>query len=172
MAIPTGVSCSLIIVLIWISLIIPLLGIYPEKTMIEKDTCSPMFVAAWFSIVKIWKQLRCPSTDEWTNKLSYIYTMEYCSAIKKHTFESVLMRWMCFPFWLTCNEGDLGSIPGLGRSPGEGTGYPFQYSGLENSMNCTVYGVAESDTTEWLSLSLSGGERRGYLLENEGLKVI
>ena len=52
------------------------------------------------------------------------------------------------------NEGDLGSIPGLGRSPGEGKGYPLQYSGLENSMDCIVHGVAESDRTERLSLSL------------------
>ena len=49
----------------------------------------------------------------------------------------------------TCNVGDLGLIPGLGRSPGEGKGYPFQYAGLENSMDCTVYGVAKSRT--WLS---------------------
>ena len=48
----------------------------------------------------------------------------------------------------TCNVGDLGSIPGLGRSPGEGKGYPLQYSGLENSMDCIVNGVTESDTTE------------------------
>ena len=47
-----------------------------------------------------------------------------------------------------CNAGDLGSIPGLGRSPGEGKGYPFQYSGLENSVDCIVHGVAESDMTE------------------------
>ena len=45
-----------------------------------------------------------------------------------------------------CNAGDLGSIPGLGRSPGEGKGYPFQYSGLENSTDCLVYGVAKSQT--------------------------
>ena len=45
------------------------------------------------------------------------------------------------------HEGDLGSIPGLGRSPGEGKGYPFQYSGLENSMDCiVVHGVAKSQT--------------------------
>ena len=50
--------------------------------------------------------------------------------------------------------GDLHSIPGLGRSPGEGKGYPLQYSGLENSMDCIVHGLAESDTTERLSLSL------------------
>ena len=45
-----------------------------------------------------------------------------------------------------CNAGDLGSIPGLGRSPGEGKGYPLQYSGLENSMDCVVHGVAKSQT--------------------------
>ena len=53
-----------------------------------------------------------------------------------------------------CNAGDLGSIPGLGRSPGEGKGYPLQYSGLENPMNYIVRGVAESDTTERFSLSI------------------
>ena len=49
-----------------------------------------------------------------------------------------------------CNAEDLGSIPGLGRSPGEGKGYPLQYSDLENSMDCIVHGVAESDVTEQL----------------------
>ena len=56
-----------------------------------------------------------------------------------------------------CNEGDLGLVPGLGRSPGEGKGYPLQYSGLENSIDCIVHGVAESDTTEPLSLSVTFG---------------
>ena len=56
----------------------------------------------------------------------------------------------------TCNVGDLGLIPGLGKSPGEGKGYPLQYSGLENSMDCTGHGVAESDTTEQLSLTFVG----------------
>ena len=54
-----------------------------------------------------------------------------------------------------CNAGDMGSIPGLGRSPGEERGYALQYSGLENSMGCRVHGLAESDTTERLSLSFS-----------------
>ena len=54
----------------------------------------------------------------------------------------------------SCSVGDLGSISELGRSPGEGKGYPLQYSGLENSMDCIVHDVAESDTTEQLSLSL------------------
>ena len=52
-----------------------------------------------------------------------------------------------------CSVGDLGSIPGLGRFPGEGKGYPLQYSGLENSTDCIVHGVAELDTTERLSLT-------------------
>ena len=51
-----------------------------------------------------------------------------------------------------CNAGDLGLIPGMERSPGEGKGYPLQYSGLENSLDCIVHAVAESDTTERLSL--------------------
>ena len=61
---------------------IPLLGKYPEETIIEKDTCTPMFSAALFTIARIWKQLRCPSTDEWIKKLWNIYTMEYYLAIK------------------------------------------------------------------------------------------
>ena len=74
---------------------ISLLGIHTEETRIERDTCTPMFIAALFLIVRTWKQPRCPSADEWIRKLWYIYTMEYYySAIKKNTFESVLMRWM------------------------------------------------------------------------------
>ena len=53
-----------------------------------------MFIAALFIIARTWKQLRCPSADEWIRKLRYIYTTEYYSAIKKNTFESVLMRWI------------------------------------------------------------------------------
>ena len=60
----------------------------------ERDTCTPMFIAALFMIARTWKQPRCPSADEWIRKLWYIYTMEYYSAIKKNTSESVLMRWM------------------------------------------------------------------------------
>ena len=73
---------------------IPLLGIYPEKTKIEKDTCIPLFTAALFTIAGTWKQPRCPSTDEWIKKLWFIYTMENYSAIKRNTFELVLMKWM------------------------------------------------------------------------------
>ena len=73
---------------------IPLLGIYSEETRTEKDTRIPLFTAALFIIARAWKQPRCPSTDEWVKKLCYIYTMKYYSAIKRNTFESVLMKWM------------------------------------------------------------------------------
>ena len=73
---------------------IPLLGIHTEDTRIERNMCTPMFIAALFTIAKTWKQLRCPLTNEWIRKLWYIYMMEYYSAIKKNAFESVLMRWM------------------------------------------------------------------------------
>ena len=72
---------------------IPLLGTYPEETKIEKDTCTPMFIVALFTIARTRKQPRCPLTDEGIKKLWYIYTMEYYSAIKRNAFESVLMKW-------------------------------------------------------------------------------
>ena len=73
---------------------IPLLGIYPEEAKIEKDTYIPLLIAALFTIARTWRQPICPLTDEWIKKLWYIYTREYYSAIKRNTFESVLMRWM------------------------------------------------------------------------------
>ena len=72
---------------------VPLLGIYPEKTKIEKDTFILLFTAALFTIVRTWRQPRCPLTDKWIKKWC-IHTMEYYSAIKRNTFVSVLLRWM------------------------------------------------------------------------------
>ena len=63
---------------------VPSLGIYPEKTVTERATWTPVFTAELFTIARTWKQLRYPSTDEWIQKLWYILTMEYYSAIKKH----------------------------------------------------------------------------------------
>jgi len=74
-------------------LAIPLLGIYPEKTMTCKDTCTPMFTAALFTIAKTWKQPKCPSTEELV-KMWYIYTMEYYSAIKKNEIPAFFATWM------------------------------------------------------------------------------
>ena len=68
-----------------------LLGIHIEEIRIERDSCTQMFIAALFTIARTWKQPRCLLADEWIRKLWCIYTMEYYSAIKKNTFESVLM---------------------------------------------------------------------------------
>ena len=70
---------------------------FPPKIFTKdegRDTCTPMFIAALFIIAMTWKQPRCPTADEWIRKLWYIYTMSCYSAIKKNSFESVLMRWM------------------------------------------------------------------------------
>ena len=73
---------------------IPLLGIHTKETRIKRDTWTPMFIAALFTVARTWKQPRCPSAEEWTRKVWYIYTMEYYSAVKESSFTSVLMRWM------------------------------------------------------------------------------
>ena len=73
---------------------IRLMGIPTEQTRIERDTCTPMFIAALFTIARTWKQPRCPSADKWIRKLWYIYTIEYYSAIiNKH-------------IWISSNEVD------------------------------------------------------------------
>ena len=66
---------------------IPLLDIHTEETSIERDTCTPMFIATLFVIARSWKQPRCPSAYEWIRKLWYIYTIEYYSAIKKNSYD-------------------------------------------------------------------------------------
>ena len=73
---------------------IPLLGIYPEKTVIQKDTCTTMFTAALFTTARTWKQPKCLLTDEWIKKMWHIYTMEYYSAIKRNEIGSFVETWM------------------------------------------------------------------------------
>jgi hypothetical protein len=74
---------------------IPLLGIYLEDPpTCNKDTCSTMFIAALFIIARGWKEPRCPSTEEWIQKMWYIYTMEYYSAIKYNEFMKFFTKWM------------------------------------------------------------------------------
>jgi hypothetical protein len=65
---------------------IPLLGIYPKEcdTGYSRGTCTPMFIAALFTIAKLWKQPRCPTIDEWIKKIWYVYTMEFYSSMKKN----------------------------------------------------------------------------------------
>ena len=73
---------------------IPLLGIYPEKTIIQKKSCTTMFTAALFTIARTWKQPKCPSTDESIKKMWHMYTMEYYSATKRNKIELFVVRWM------------------------------------------------------------------------------
>ena len=72
----------------------PLLGIQPEKMIIEKDACTLVFTAAAFTTASTGNQPRCPLTDEWAKKSWYTYTMVYYSTIKRNKFESVLVRWV------------------------------------------------------------------------------
>ena len=72
---------------------IPLLGIYPEKTITQKDTCTPVFIAALFTIAKTWKQPKCPTIVESIEKMWYIYTMEYYSAIQRNEIGSFVEMW-------------------------------------------------------------------------------
>ena len=74
---------------------IPLLGIYPKDSpACNKDTCSIMFIAALFIIARSWKELRCPSMEEWIQKMWYSYTMEYYSVIKNNEFMRFLGKWL------------------------------------------------------------------------------
>ena len=72
---------------------IPLLSIYPEITIIQKESCTAMFTAALFTIARTWKQSKCPSTDEWI-KMWHIYTTEYYLAIKRNEIVLFVVRWM------------------------------------------------------------------------------
>jgi hypothetical protein len=75
---------------------IPLLGIYLKdcKTGYSRGTCTHMFIAALFTIAKLWKQPRCPTIDEWIKKMWYLYTMEFYSAMKKIEILSFAGKWM------------------------------------------------------------------------------
>ena len=73
---------------------IPFLGIYLEKTQIQKDTCTQVFTEALFTIAKTWKQPKCPLTEEWIKYMWYVYTMEYYSAITKNKIMPFATTWM------------------------------------------------------------------------------
>jgi hypothetical protein len=75
---------------------IPLLGIYPKECYsgYSGGTCTPMFIAALFTIAKLWKHSRSPTTDEWIKKMWYLYIMEFYSAMKKNEILSFASKWM------------------------------------------------------------------------------
>ena len=137
---------------------VPLLGIYSEETKTEKDTCTPVFTAALFTIVRTWKQPRCPLTDEWVKKLWYIYTMEYYSALKRNVFESIPKKWMNLQpiiqseisqkekskyHTLTHTSWRRQWHPTPVRLPGKS-------HGQRRLVGYSPWGCQESDTTEWL----------------------
>ena len=107
---------------------ISLLGMYPKELKTGTQLFACEYSGCHYPNVLQWM-------NEWIKKLWYIHTMGFpSSSVGKES---------------TCKAGDKDSIPRSGRSPGEGNGYPLQYSGLENSMDCIVHGVAKSQT--WLS---------------------
>ena len=96
-----------------------------EETRIERDTCTPMFIAALFIIARTWKQPRCPSADEWIRDAWYIYTMEYYSAIKKKYI------------WISSNEVDeTGAYYTEWSQPERKT--PIQYQIRSDQISCSV----------------------------------
>ena len=73
---------------------IPLLSIYSEKTIIQKESCTTIFIAALFTTARTWKRPKCPSTNEWIKKVWHMYTMEYYSALKRNEIELFVVRWI------------------------------------------------------------------------------
>jgi hypothetical protein len=75
---------------------IPLLGIYPKEcnTSYSRGTCTPVFIAALFTVAKLWKQPRCPTIDKWIKKMWYLYTVEFYSAMRKNEVLSFAGKWM------------------------------------------------------------------------------
>ena len=69
------------------------MGICPEKTIIQRESCTTIFIAALFTIARTWKQPKCPLTDEWIKKMRHIYTMEYYLAVKRNEIELLVVRW-------------------------------------------------------------------------------
>ena len=81
---------------------IPLLGTYPEKTMIQKDACTPVFIAALCTVAKTWKQPKCPLIEKWIKKMWYTYTMEYYSVIKREEIKAFAATWMDLEIIMLC----------------------------------------------------------------------
>ena len=77
---------------------IPLLGIYPEKTIIQKDSCTPMFTAALYTIARTWKQPKCPSTEEWIKNIHIFFVV--------HIYNGILLSYKKERRWVICRDLD------------------------------------------------------------------
>ena len=120
----------------------PLFSLSVQHTSLWKTCVGTLLVVQWLRLLlmqgpqyrSLVRELRSHTPHMRNKKINKAITLQLgfpCGSAGKES---------------TCNAGDLGFIPGLGRSPGEGKGYPLQYSGLENSMDCIVHGVANSWT--------------------------
>ena len=139
----------------------PLLGIHTEETRTERGMCTPMFMAALFTIARAWKQLRCPSEDKWMRKPWYIYTMEYYSAIKKNRFESVLIMWMKLKpiIWREVSQKEKHQYSIESESEASQS-----CPTLCNPMDCSlpgssILGIFQARVLEWVASAFSGAHR-------------
>ena len=124
-----------------------------RKLKLKKTHCISLFIAALFTIARIWKQPRCPLTDEWIKKLWYIYTMGCYSAIKRNAFELVLMRWM-----------DLEPLIQSEVSQKEKDKYhilTYIYRIQKNDTEEFIYRAAVKKQTQRIDLWTWGEERKG-----------
>ena len=96
------------------NLSVPLLGIYPEKNMIQKDTQTPMFIAALFAIAKTWRQPKCPLTENWIQKTWLIYTMKCCCCLLPQSCPTLLQTHGLYPTRCLCPGDFLGKNTGVG----------------------------------------------------------
>ena len=135
----------------------PLLGIHPEKNMVQRDACTLMFIVALFSMAKTWKQPKCLLTKEWINKIWYIYTIEYYSAIKKWnnaTLSNMDRPRDCHSEW---NKSDRGEIL---------HGIPYTWNLKRNDSNELIY-KTETDSESELMVA-RGIEMGGGIVRESG----
>ena len=117
-------------------------------------------------------------TKVWKPDITELYWFFFFLYIVLKTREQFLESWESSYLWKKgcftsssagkvspCNVGDLGLIPGLGTSPGEGNSYPLQYSGLENSVDCTAHGVSKSQGHDWVTFTFTFGRKESVVME-------
>ena len=144
-----------------------LLGIYPEKTIIQKETRTTMFIAALFTVARTWNQTKCPSTDKWMKKMWHIYTVEYYSAIKRNEIELFVVRCSVIPSEVNQKEKNkycmLTHIYGILKKEKNGSDEPRGRTGIkkhavvENGLEDTGRGkgkLGHSERVAWTYIQI------------------